>query len=127
MRKFIFIVTILIVMPVYAAKIVGYISSFNGKGSDFVLKRNEKMLEIRIYMNLKIGDEITALKKGSSITLILINDDTVTLMYEDTKDRVYQVKENYRSKWFNLLVTWFDSLWLKNPEDYERIVNYSSR
>jgi hypothetical protein len=132
MRKFVFILIILIVMPVCASNITtGYIGAFDGSPSAFMLKRNGQELKVERKKPLYAGDKISVLKPKHYITLVLISNKKITLSYENTKDKAYQIKseQNYsynKGLWNNIsrfINKWWQQLW----EDDEVIVDYSSR
>jgi len=129
MRKFVFILTILIIMPVCAAdNVVGLIGSVNGPSSAFSLKRNEQEVKVELYIGLRNGDEIRVLQKDASITLST-GRESITLKYEDTQKKPYVIfksaSQAVKGGISRMAQRWWSSLW--NIQEREELINYSCR
>ncbi len=69
------------------------IETFTCQSSDFVLirKGQEKPLPVSLYGTLQTGDQIHVFREGCSITLLLNDNERVTVDYATTKVQPYPV------------------------------------
>ncbi|RKZ73165.1 MAG: hypothetical protein DRR16_33330, partial [Candidatus Parabeggiatoa sp. nov. 3] len=99
--------------------IIGIVDNINGPRSAFSLKHNGQEQIFYSGFPLKTGDEISVLKptfenKEVYITIVF-NSSEMTLKYEDTKSKPYQVRFPYRSRLdflINGMMNWFRSLFI---------------
>lgn len=108
-----------LVTPAWAS--VGYILTLNGQPSDFELFRHSKSEPVFPNKPVEQGDKIrvitkpTTNPKSPSLTLLLGNEELVTLTYQKTSSKPYLVQASKQlpgvvSGFMNSLVNWFKGL-----------------
>lgn len=108
-----------LVTPVWAS--VGYILTLNGQPNDFELLRYSRSEPVFPNKPVELGDKIRVLTKPTtnrespSLTLLLGNEELVTLTYQNTHPKPYLVKASQQlptvfGGLLTSLETWFNGL-----------------
>lgn len=122
----------ILMLPIWVNAAV-YIDTINGPLWAFVIKRNgQELTEIAPSKPLQAGDEIQVFALDevddplfedpeNAITLALGNGKSVTLKYEDTKDKPYRVEKSTPPSVFTNILEdlskWFHELWDKDVQN----------
>jgi hypothetical protein len=98
------------------------IESIKGMPSDFSLKRHGQELGVAVSQLLKVGDQIKMLQKNTSITLLSVKNERITLKYKNTKKNIYWIathgeKGSISRTLIRAAQKWWASLWAREPQE----------